>query len=147
MSRTFAKRSSMFLMELIIGILFFSLASGVCVRIFVASRNKSEKAANLNAAVIICQSATDIMYYNEGKDETLNTLEKSYPNLERNPNGAYVFFDADWKPCEKNQAAFILRVQHLIDGKMLYANTTVSQTETGENIYSLGLSKYMPAKT
>ena len=40
MERTPAKRSSLFLLELMIAILFFCLASAVCVQIFVEAQTR-----------------------------------------------------------------------------------------------------------
>ena len=47
-----AQSSTLFLLELILAILFFSLASAVCVQFFVKSRLLSRGAQNLNHAEI-----------------------------------------------------------------------------------------------
>ena len=49
--RTTARSSSLFLMELIIAILFFSVAASICVQFFVKARLMSQEAAQLDAAV------------------------------------------------------------------------------------------------
>ena len=56
-----AKRSSLFLMELMIAILFFSLASAVCVQLFVKSHLLTREAADLNQAVSQAQSAAEVI--------------------------------------------------------------------------------------
>ena len=48
MERTPAKRSSLFLLELMIAILFFCLASAVCVQIFVKAHTISRETEELN---------------------------------------------------------------------------------------------------
>lgn len=52
MKRTSNSRSSLFLIELIIAILFFSLVSAVCLRAFARSHILTENARDLNAALI-----------------------------------------------------------------------------------------------
>ena len=49
--RNRAKSSSLFLLELVLAILFFSLASAVCVQFFVKSHILSRDAQRLNHAV------------------------------------------------------------------------------------------------
>ena len=51
MERTPAKRSSLFLLELMIAILFFCLASAVCVQIFVKAHTTSRETQELNTAL------------------------------------------------------------------------------------------------
>ena len=51
MKGTPAKRSSLFLLELIIAILFFSLTSAVCVQIFVRAHLISRQTQELNMAL------------------------------------------------------------------------------------------------
>ena len=51
MERTPAKRSSLFLLELMIAILFFCLASAVCVQIFVKAHTISRETQELNTAL------------------------------------------------------------------------------------------------
>ena len=51
MKRTPAKRSSLFLLELIIAILFFSLTSAVCVQFFARAHQISRQTQELNAAL------------------------------------------------------------------------------------------------
>lgn len=51
MKETPAKRSSLFLLELIIAILFFSLTSAVCVQIFVRAHLISRQTQELNTAL------------------------------------------------------------------------------------------------
>lgn len=58
--RNRAQASSLFLLELTMAILFFSIASAVCVQIFVKSRAMSLHAEELNAAVREVSSAAEI---------------------------------------------------------------------------------------
>ena len=44
--------SSLFLMELIIAILFFSLASTVCIQLFVKAHLLTEKSVNINQSIL-----------------------------------------------------------------------------------------------
>ena len=57
MKRTLPKRSNLFLMEMIIAILFFALASAVCMQFFAKSKILSMETSAKNHAMIVAKSA------------------------------------------------------------------------------------------
>ena len=61
MKRTPAKRSSLFLLELIIAILFFSLTSAVCVQFFARAHQISRQTQELNAALEKVSGCTEML--------------------------------------------------------------------------------------
>ena len=78
MQRKPAKRSSLFLLELIIAILFFCLASAVCVRFFVRSHVMEQETTELNLAVDQAVSAAEIL--RSGQDIAA-CLKDYYPDI------------------------------------------------------------------
>ena len=68
-------KTSLFLMEFIIGILFFSLAVGLCVQIFVKAKTMNDESVQKNKAQLIAgyiienykadQSLENSMYFDE----------------------------------------------------------------------------------
>ena len=55
-----SSKSSLFLMELIIAILFFSLASAVCIQLFVKSHLLGKTTTEANHALLMCQNFSEI---------------------------------------------------------------------------------------
>lgn len=55
-------KSSLFLMELIIVIFFFSLTSAVCLEIFVKAHLVGENTKDLNNAVLYAENAGELFY-------------------------------------------------------------------------------------
>jgi Tfp pilus assembly protein PilE len=53
------RHSSLFLIELMIALVFFALAAGICIQFFVHSHLLSQEASNLNNAVTISQSLAE----------------------------------------------------------------------------------------
>ena len=51
-----SSKSGIFLMELILSILFFSIAAAVCVKLFVTAHRLSDQSVNLNHAVSMAES-------------------------------------------------------------------------------------------
>lgn len=64
-----ARSSSLFLMELILAILFFSVASGVCVQFFVRSHLLSRDSEALNHAVNECAGIAETVCTTDGAAE------------------------------------------------------------------------------
>lgn len=55
-----SSKSSLFLMEMIIAILFFSLASAVCIQLFVKAHLLGKTTTEENKALLMCQNFSEI---------------------------------------------------------------------------------------
>ena len=53
-------------MELIIAILFFSLAAAICIQLFVKSHTISERSIALNHSILLAQNTAEIFYATDG---------------------------------------------------------------------------------
>ena len=97
MERTPAKRSSLFLLELMIAILFFCLASAVCVQIFVKAHTTSRETQELNTALEKVSGYTELFLADALTEDT------------------EVFYDADWQECSKDEASYeiVIRVERM----------------------------------
>ena len=111
MERTPAKRSSLFLLELMIAILFFCLASAVCVQIFVKAHTTSRETQELNTALEKVSGYTEL----------------------------FLAYDADWQECSKDEASYEIVIRVEPDGKLLHGAFTVQRLsgEQPEEIYSV----------
>lgn len=94
---------SLFLMELIIVIFFFSLAAAVCVRLFASAHMLSEKAENITNAAMWSQNLSEVFV---GKKGDITTISELYPDAfvtadeshAGTKNGSVIlFFDKDWE--------------------------------------------------
>ena len=69
-----SSKSGIFLMELILSILFFSIAAAVCVKLFVTAHRLSDQSVNLNHAVAMAESIAEAFYGCNGNVGELETL-------------------------------------------------------------------------
>ncbi len=69
-----SSKSGIFLMELILSILFFSIAAAVCVKLFVTAHRLSDQSVNLNHAVSMAESIAEAFYGCNGNVGELETL-------------------------------------------------------------------------
>lgn len=120
MERTPVKRSSLFLLELMIAILFFCLASAVCVQIFVKAHTISRETQELNTTLEKVSGYTELFLA-----DALTEDRK-------------VYYDADWQECGADEASYVIEIQVEPDGKLLRGTFTAKRL-TGEQekeIYS-----------
>ncbi len=67
-------KSSLFLMELIIALLFFALASTVCIRLFVNAHTLSRQTVDINMALNYAQNMAEAFMGCDGDLQALETL-------------------------------------------------------------------------
>lgn len=93
-------KTSLFLMEIIIAILFFSLASAVCLRLFAAAHIMSDQDKNLNNAILWSQNLSESFYGADGKILVVKNLyPQAYLASEDNETDGTIilFFDDNWE--------------------------------------------------
>lgn len=130
MGRTPAKRSSLFLLELMIAILFFSLASAVCVQIFVKAHTISRETQELNMAVEKISGYTEIFLAGQLVEDT------------------EVYYDSKWKECGRKNAAYEIKVDIEPSDRLLHGTFTVKRL-SGEKprvIYSAKTERMQTAE-
>ncbi len=132
-------KSSLFLMELIIGLLFFSLASTICISLFVKSHTISTYTKNLNYAVTQSQNMAEAFLGLDGDMEQMrNVFPKSILNEQQTMLTVY-----------DNEYHSILQLQDsddnqtISEGKMVSANIFVYSRSDQSPIYTLHIDHYI----
>lgn len=140
------RRSSLFLMELMLAILLFSLAAAICVQVFVKSHMISERSTNLNHAVLASTSVAEIFRSNADSAEILS---REYPFSETKDDITYIYYDKNWAPTNSADACYILSIELGQEYHLLVENISVYEASAYENktkdapIYTLEVKKYM----
>lgn len=141
MNRQPKSKTSLFLMELIIIILFFSVASAVCVQFFVKAHTIGEKTRELNYAVAAAQGFAEVM---RGTDGSMESILAVYPDaIQGNETFFEIFYDEEFQPCEPNEAVYVSDVTLLPNGAIQNMEISVVKLSTYEEIYFLTATKYM----
>lgn len=89
--------SSLFLMELILSILFFSIASAVCIQLFVKSHLLSEQAEVLAFAVSECSDAAEIIRSGDTYEDIEKRLRNAYPELLPEDGYLQIFYEESYQ--------------------------------------------------
>lgn len=141
MRRSLPKRSNLFLMEMILAILFFSLASAVCMQLFVKARVLSRNTSAANHAMVLAKSAASAF---ESSSGDLEDLQKDYPKGSLNASVLEIYYDKNWNPCDKKDSEYTMSIAlDEQNGNLSTALITVNLSDKTE-LFSLKASCYRP---
>ena len=127
-----ANPSSLFLLELIFAILFFSVASAVCVQVFVKSHTLSTEAHDLTQASRRAEDVAELITASTSLDDMKNLLEDTYSDsVEISSEDFTVFYDSDFVPCSQETAAWQLLGTWSLNGQLLDVRLDVAKLTSG----------------
>lgn len=115
--------SSLFLLELILAVLFFSVASALCIQIFTKAHLMSQDARDLNFAVNEVSSMAEQM-----PDDSLQD--------------AAAYYDSSYASCKKADAVYVLTVHYEPKYTLLKAHISMDTIADNRNIYALDVTKH-----
>lgn len=136
-----ARRSSLFLLELMISILMFSVASAWCVRLFVTARSVVGETEEQNRAQNLAAGYAELFLASEDFDAFL--IGEGAKKEETAGGRLYQFwYDGDWNVCEEEGAAY--RFETVVTGRGDFEKCSFSfrRAEGEETIYLLDVEKY-----
>ena len=115
-----SKRSSLFLLELIIAIAFFSIAAAVCVQFFVKSHTLENQSTELNHAVHLATTTAEAF-----RHSTLSSEE--------------IHYDKNWNKCVDSDAVYTLIID--VDSSKSPLEAYIKVTTNNSTIYELKVLK------
>lgn len=103
-------KSSLFLMELIISILFFSIASAVCIQLFVKAHVLNTRTQDQNQMVVWSQNLAELWRAYDGDNISIsNQLRADYACEDSSiyltnlaPYTLILYFNKDWELSDQN---------------------------------------------
>lgn len=133
-----SSKASLFLMELIFSILFFLIATVVCVQMFVKSHTLSQESLRLNHSVIWSESVAEGFYACNGDIELLSQKipEAEYSETDK---AVYLYYDNDFFACNKenDDKRYMLSGKWQKNGDILTLRIVVMDEVEDKEIYSL----------
>lgn len=144
-----ARKTGLFLMELIIAILFFSLAAAICIQLFVKSHMISERSIALNHSILLAQNTAEIFYATNGDPEKMASLlgcgESSGTAAVADSDNAStltLFYTDKFDCLDPAQAASAVFQQTISlyadsDPALITCHIVISEPSSGAVIYSL----------
>lgn len=153
-----ARKTGLFLMELIIAILFFSLAATICIQLFVKSHMISERSIALNHSILLAQNTAEIFYATNGDPEKMASLlgcgESSGTAAVADSDNAstLTLFYTDkfdrLDPAEAASAVFQQTISLYADSDpaLITCHIVISELSSGDVIYSLDTTLFQRSR-
>ena len=153
-----SRKTGLFLMELIIAILFFSLAATICIQLFVKSHMISERSIALNHSILLAQNTAEIFYATNGDPEKMASLlgcgESSGTAAIADSDNASTLtlfytdkFDC-LDPAEAASAVFQQTISLYADSDpaLITCHIVISELSSGDVIYSLDTTLFQRSR-
>ena len=133
-----ARRSSLFLMELLVAILFFLLASAVCVRLFVKSHTLERDSINLNHAVTAATTVAEIF---RNQEAPYDLLKDQFPLGIQSEQCFCIFYNENWELCSFSESSYEVLLNTEISDSFVIGSIAVSEGD--DLLYELNIKKYL----
>lgn len=145
-SKNRAKSSSLFLLELILAILFFSIASAVCVQIFVKSHLLNKQAQALNMAVTECSGMAELMTGQKDAAHIRGLIKRLYPHAVISEDGTSVqiYYDKDMQLCDSDTGIYCMTMLLSSQESMLTAHISMQDLQQDTCVYELSVHHHIP---
>lgn len=132
-------KTSLFLMELIIAILFFSLSCAVCIQLFFKAHHVSRKSEDLSSAVLWCENVAELFRGCDGDMSEMTALleDTDHFRITTDADDEFsIFFDEDWNPItEASHVTY--EIQCEIYDKDDFQTAVITALDGSEELYSL----------
>lgn len=131
-------KSGAFLLEFVIILLVFSLASAVCVRLFFTARSLAEGSDELDGAVAAATRVSETLKSTDGSDAAIDALFGA---------SRTICLDGDWSECAESEAEYRITADLTASdeaaGRLLSGTVAVSAADGG-GIYALDFARFYP---
>lgn len=130
-------QSSIFLLELILNLLLFTVLVIVGLNFFVKAHLLTIKTSDLHRAVTQCNNVAALY---ESGDGSLDLISKQYPYSVITENQAIVYFDDNLKECTFENSKYTLSI-YISDSSKINEGTIIFSKD-GISIYELTVCNY-----
>lgn len=120
-------KAALFLMELLIVLLFFSIACGVCLQLFAYAHLTNKNSKALSDANAIFTNVAEKFY---SSDE--------YSDIEQTS----IYYDYHLQECTKEYASFIVSISTSSNENITTCHISIRDTETGSEYVSQDVDRY-----
>lgn len=131
--KTSSHSSSLFLLELILSILFFSIAAAICVQAFGKAHSLSRDAEVLSIAVNECSDAAEIILSADCMEDVYSLLTQAYPEI----------IQSDEKLCYSYDDTFQIIISYQLKSRMLHAHISFEEKASENSIYELSIEHFL----
>lgn len=125
-------KSSLFLMELILVILFFSISAAICMKVFATAKVKTDFSRNVSNATFAAETIAETF---KDCDGNLIELAEKFDG-EASGTTLIVYYDNEWNSCKKGNESFVMTVNKTTEEYLQKAEIDIN-TASGEDLFEL----------
>lgn len=143
MQRPSSHQNHLFLMEIMINILFFSILLSICLQFFSKTYRLTQQTSDLHRAVTACTSAASIF---ESGDGSLTPLLSQYEYAASTEDSVVIYLDQDFLDCPEKDSVYSVAVCLIPESDVsphLYKAQITCYRDT-EELYGITACRYIP---
>ena len=133
-------RASLFLMELMLNILFFSVLVTICMQFLIKAHTLADSATALHRAATTCSSLAEIYQSGINGKESLLVV---YPDAILLNENLLIYFDEDFISCTEKACCYRAFISFSND-ELQTAVISFSSNSSSDEIYHLEAAGYRP---
>lgn len=136
-------KTSLFLIEMIFVLLFLSISSAACIRVFALAETNHRKAEEIRQIEILTTSVGEILE-GSNKGSELSQIENDY--LSMIPGGTVEhdsiiwYFDSSWKTCTPSKAVYEMKLELNISSFLKKGNLSFCTISDHKGLYNIKLA-------
>lgn len=131
-------KSSMFLMEILINILLFSILCVCSLQFFMKSLHLTDETTTLHHAVTACSSVASVY---EAGDSSIDCILEAYPHALHTVNKIIIYYDESFIECQRENASYYV---HITGNVEVTSKILIEFYAKDEVIYSITACHYEP---
>lgn len=132
-------KSSMFLLEILINILLFSILCVCSLQFFIKSYQLTENTTTLHHAVTACNNVAAVY---EAGDGSIAPIADAFPNAISEKGLTYIYLDENYQECDSQDVAYYITVEEMVSD---ISSIHISFYKNGEDAsYSITAYHYQP---
>lgn len=135
-------KASLFLMEIMMSILFFTIAAVVCIQLFVKAHTLNNQTENLANATMIAQNISEC-FLSSQDNNSIDEYLSSLPNYESKENTIIIYYDQYWNICKKEYANYSTSLFFEDDSDFATLKVVITDTQKNNEIFNHSLKKHL----
>lgn len=127
-------KSGLFLMELIIVIMFFSLSAAICMQIFANAKVKADYSRNVTNASFAAESVAEIYKESHG---SLKAVAEKYKGAFETDSIFVVHFDKEWQVTDADKAKYTMTLTESGEGNLSKILIEIDGADDDKEIFNI----------
>ena len=132
-------KASMFLLEILINILLFSVLCVCSLQFFIKSYQITENTTTLHHAVTLCNNVAAVFQSNNG---SMKAIQQTFPKAVTENGETYIYLNENYQECDSQDVAYYIAVKEQVSD---IPSIRISFYKNGmDTSYSIDVYHYEP---